>query len=148
MTLNYFCLLNRFDLELENWGVNIELKEIPILRNFVGWTEAWEKEKWKVDGAVNKALFANKYKDMRFVLPDTRHMYYIQEEDVVYRRRYGWVIFAQCDVPGVEEDAVTIFHAVTLIKKTDQAAGIQVLHPEPGSQRDKVWDFNDPDRND
>ncbi len=56
---------------------------------------------------------------MRFVLPDTGHMYYIQEEHVVYRKRYGWVIYAQCNVPGVEEDEVTIFLAVTLIQKTD-----------------------------
>ncbi len=113
MTLNYFCLLCRFDLELENWDVDVnELKEITISRNFVGWTEDWEKEKWKVDVAVNKVLFANKYKDMHFILPDTGHMYYIREEDVVYRRRYGWVIYAQCNVPGVEEDEVTVFLAV------------------------------------
>ncbi len=69
MTLKCFHFLCRFDLELENWGVDVnEHKEIPISRNFVGWTEDWEKEKWKVDGAVNKVLFANKYKDMRFVL--------------------------------------------------------------------------------
>ncbi len=42
-------------------------------------------------------------------------------------------------IPTKEEDDVTIF-AVTLIQKTDHAAGIQVFHPEPGSQRDKVWD--------
>ncbi len=29
------------------------------------------------DGAVNKVLFANKYKDIHFVLPDPGHMYYI-----------------------------------------------------------------------
>ncbi len=75
MRLNYLCFLDRFDLGLENCDVDVnELKEIPISRNFVGWTEDWEKEKWKVDGAVNKVLFANIYKDMRFVLPDTRHM--------------------------------------------------------------------------
>ncbi len=28
---------------------------------------------------------------------------------MVYRSRYGWVIYAQCDVPGVEEDKVPIF---------------------------------------
>ncbi len=44
-------------------------------------------------------------------------MYYIREEDIVFRRHYGWVIYAQGDVPGVEEDKVTIFLAVTLIKK-------------------------------
>ncbi len=97
-----------------------------------------------MDGAVNKVLFVNKYKDMHFVLPDTGHMYYIREEDVVYRRIYSWVI----NVPGVEEDEVTIFLAVTLIQKTDQAARIQVFHPEPGSQRDKVWDPDDPDGED
>ncbi len=63
----------------------------------------------------------------------------------MFRRRYGLVIYAQCNVHLVEEDEVTIFLAVTLIQKTDQAAGIQVLHPEPGCQRDKVWDPNDPD---
>ncbi len=85
MTLNCFHFLYSVDLELENWGVDInKLKEIAISRNFVGWIEDWEKEKWKVDGPVNKVLFANKYKDMHFVLPDTGHMYYIQEEDVVY----------------------------------------------------------------
>ncbi len=52
---------------------------------------------------------------MHFVLPDTGHMYSIWEEDVVYRRRYGWIIYAQWDVPGVTEDEVTTFLAVTLI---------------------------------
>ncbi len=37
------------------------------------------------------------------------------------------------------------FLAGTLIQKTDQAAGIQVLRPEPGSQRHKVRDPDDPD---
>ncbi len=46
---------------------------------------------------------------------------------------------------GVEEDEVTIFLVVTLIQKTDQATDIHVLHPGPGSQKDKVWDPNDPD---
>ncbi len=139
MTLNYFCLLCRFDLEIENWGGDVnELEEIPISRNFVGWTEDWEKVKWKVDGFVNKVLFINKYENMCFVLRDSGHMYYIQKEAVVYERRYGWSIYTQCNVPGVKEDEVTIFLADTLIQKTDQAAGIQVLHPELGSQRDKV----------
>ncbi len=56
---------------------------MAISQNFVGWDEDWEKEKLKVDGAVNKFLFASKYKYMCFfVLPITSHMYYIQDEDV------------------------------------------------------------------
>ncbi len=78
-------------------------------------------------------------------MPDTGHMYYIQKDNAVYRIRYSWIIYVQCDVPGVEEDEVTIFLAVTLIQKTKHATGIQFLHPEPGNQRDKLWDPDDPD---
>ncbi len=69
------------------------LKEPFIQQFFVGWTEDWEKDKWKTDGAVNKVLFANKYKDLRFVLPDAGHMYYMCEEDIVFQRCYGLVIY-------------------------------------------------------
>ncbi len=54
---------------------------------------------------------------MHFVLPDTGHMFYLQEEDVVYRKRYCGVIYDPCDVCGVEEDDFTIFLADTLIQK-------------------------------
>ncbi len=41
-----FSFPERFDLELENWGVGVnECKEIALLKNFVDWTEDWEKEK-------------------------------------------------------------------------------------------------------
>ncbi len=63
----------------------------------------------------------------------------------MYRRRYDWVIFLQCDIPRVQEDEVTIFLANNLIEKTDKVARIQVLHPESGSQRDKLWDPDDSD---
>ncbi len=93
------------------------LKEPAISRTFVEWTEDWEKDKWKTDGAVNKVLFSNKYKGLHFNLSDTGHMYYIHQEDIVFQRCYGWNVYAQCDVPGVEEDEVTIFLAMTLIQK-------------------------------
>ncbi len=70
-------------MELENWGVDVnELKEIETSRYFVGLTEDWERVKMKVHRAVNKPLFANKYKYMCSILPDTGHMYYIRAEDV------------------------------------------------------------------
>ncbi len=71
----------------------------------------------KTDGAVKRVLFSNKYKDLCFVSPDTGHMYNVLEEDIVFMRCYGWVIYAQCDVLGNEEDEVTIFLAITLIQK-------------------------------
>ncbi len=85
------------------------LKEPAILHTFDGWTEDWENDKWESDVAVNKILFSNKYKDLHFVWTDTGHLCYIQSEDIVFRSSYGWIFYAQCDVPGVEKDEVTIF---------------------------------------
>ncbi len=67
-------------------------------------------------------------------------MYYIHEEDIVFCRCYGWVIYAWCDVSGIEENEVTIFLAVTLIQKTPQVNGVKVMHPKQGSDCDRVWD--------
>lgn len=105
-------------IELENWGVDVDaLKEPDVSQTVVQWTKDWERKKWKwkTDGAVKKVLFSNKYKDLCFVLPNTGHRYYICEEDIVYRRCLVWVIYAQCDVPGVEEDEVTIFDFFLLV---------------------------------
>ncbi len=116
------------------------INEPAISLTFVGWTEDWEKNKWKTDGTVNKVLFSNKYEYLHFVWPDTYHVYYICEEDIVFLRHYGWTIYAQCDVPGVKVDEVTIFLAVTLIHKTPEAVCIKVKHPEQGSDHDRWWD--------
>ncbi len=70
-------------------------------------------------------------------------MYYICEEDIVFQRCYGWVIYVQCDVPGVEENEMTIFLVVTLIQKTPQVDGVKLIHPEVGSDCDRVWDPNE-----
>ncbi len=43
-------------------------------------------------------------------------------------------------MPGVEEDEVTIFLAVTLIQKTSQVDDVKVMHPVEGSDQDRVWD--------
>ncbi len=114
------------------------MKEPAIVHVFVGWIEDWEKEKCQKDGAVNKVLFTNKNKNLHFVLPDTGHMYFTCEEEIVFRRHYGWIIYKQCDVPGVEEDEVTVFLAVTLINKTPQPDRVKVLRPKPGSHNDRV----------
>ncbi len=132
--------LYRFDLELEKWGVDVNaFKEPGISHNFVGWTEEWEKVKLKTDSAVNKVFFSIKYKDLHFVLPDTGLMYYICEEDIVFRRRSGWVVYAQCDVSGVEEDEVTILSLLLWYKKNPQVDGVKVMHREEGSNCDRVW---------
>ncbi len=66
-------------------------------------------------------------------MPNTGHMYYIHEEDIVFRR-------CQCDVLGIKEDEVTIFLAATLLLKSPQGDGVKVMHPEEGSDCNRVWD--------
>ncbi len=45
------------------------------MRQLIGWTEDWEKEKYKDSGAVASKMFINKYKDTTFYLPDTGDTY-------------------------------------------------------------------------
>ncbi len=49
-------------------------------------------------------------------------------------------LYAECDVPGVEEEEVTIFLVLNLIQKTTQVDGVKVNHPEEGSDCDRVLD--------
>ncbi len=63
----FFVFQFSFDLQLEKWGVDVEvLKEPAITWRFIGWTEDWEKEKFKDSGAVARTMFINKYNDTVF----------------------------------------------------------------------------------
>ena len=143
---------SRFDLQLEEWGVDVVfLKESAVTRNFVGWTEERGKEKHKKNDAVVRALFVNKYNNRSYRLPaqsddDVDHTYFIREEDIVWCRGKdgGWTIFGQCQDPDIEEDKITPFLAVTLIRDTVQAEGIRVKKPDTDSPD---WDVYDPDLN-
>ncbi len=102
--------------------------------------------KWKSDVTINTVLFAIKHKDLRIHLHDIVHMCYIREEDTIFWRQYGWVIYLQCDISNVTEDELTIFLS-TLIHKTRQADSIPALHPKPWSKEKEVWDMNETDHN-
>ncbi len=75
-------LFSRFDLQLEDWGIDIaQLKEPAIIWRIKGWTEEWEKERHKMNDAVSKAMFVNKYKDTVFDLPDAdNNTFYVRED--------------------------------------------------------------------
>ncbi len=115
------------------------LNELAISSTFVGWTEDWEKDKWKTDGAVNKSYFLISIKIYTlFCIILVICITYMKR--ILCSKGAGWVIYAQCDVPGVEEDEVTIFLAITLIQKAIQVDGVKVMHPEEGSDCNKVLD--------
>ncbi len=99
-------------MQLEKWGVEVEiLKEPLITQRFIGWTEDWEKEKYKDSGAVARAMFVNKYIDTTFYLPDTEETYHVDDDGIQFLRgcSRGWTIYGNCNKPGVEEESLTPF---------------------------------------
>ncbi len=52
--MKFYFISIRFELELEKWGVGDNaFKETTTTQSCAGWTEDWEKEIHKVDGALN-----------------------------------------------------------------------------------------------
>ena len=130
-------------MQLENWGIDTtQLKEPAITRRIKGWTEEWEKERHKKNDAVSKAMFVNKYKDTVFDLPDAdNNTFYVGENEIVWERGRdgGWTIYGVCDVEGVEDEKLTPFLAILLIRQKQQKEGIVIEMPAPSSNEEKVW---------
>ncbi len=118
------------------------LKEPAITWQFIGWTEDWEKEKFKDSGAVARAMFINKYKDTMFYLPDTGETFHVDNGGIQFLigQSRGWTIYGNSDKPGVEEESLTLLIAVQLIQDTPQAVGIKVEQPMPGSEDKQSYD--------
>ncbi len=148
LILYYF---SRYDLQLEDWGIDTaQLKKPAIIQRIEGWTEEWEKERHKKNDAVSKTMFVNKYKDKVFDLPDAdNNTSYVGEIEIawVWGRDGGWIIFGVCDVDGVDDEKITPFLAIPLIRLKQQKEGVVVEMPEPGSKEEKVWGSNDYDNN-
>lgn len=74
-------------MKSKNWGVDVvELKKTEMLKicivDWILWereVENWQCSQWSAAAIRNK--------EMHFILPHTGNMYYIQEEDVEFRRR-------------------------------------------------------------
>ncbi len=111
--------LFRFDLQLEDWGIDTaQLKEPAITRRIKGWTEEWEIERHKKNDAVLKAMIVNKYSDTVFDLPDSdNNTFYVGENEITKKggRDGGWTIYGVCDVDGVEDEKLNPFLAILLI---------------------------------
>ncbi len=53
-----FIHIFRFDLELDKFGIDVQVLQDPIIfREFVGWTEDWEKKLKKKNCPVVEAHF-------------------------------------------------------------------------------------------
>ncbi len=68
----------RFDIELDKFEVDVlVLKDQVVLREFVGWSEDWEKELKKKDCPVVELHFVTKYKNLLFFFEENNRVYTI-----------------------------------------------------------------------
>ncbi len=94
--------------------------ESAITQRIKGWTEDWGKKRHKKNDAVSKAMFVNKYKDTVFDLPDAdNNSFYVSEDDIGWVRGQdgGWTIYGVCDVEDVNDEKLTPFLAISLVRK-------------------------------
>ena len=78
---SHLTLFFKFDLQLENWGVDLELlKAKEVKRVFRAWVEDWEKECMKDKDAVAEIWLLEKCKGLAFFDPEERITYTIVEK--------------------------------------------------------------------
>ncbi len=87
-------------------------------------------------------MFDNKYKDTVFDLPNADNItFYVGENEIARERGQdgGWTTYGVCNVEGEEDEKLTPFLAILLIRKKQQKEGIVIEMPERGSNEEKVW---------
>ena len=126
------CLQHSFDLELEQFGVDVEqLKQPATKRVFRAWFEDWEVENVKKNNAVTKQLFLEKHENLVFLDPDTNLTFVVAPENLEWRcgKNGGWHLICE-EVGGKELEPFDIEVANELIGETQQADGIEILRPQ------------------
>ncbi len=131
--ISYF---NRFDFELDKFGIDIQvLKDPVILREFVGWTEEWEKELKKKNCPVVEARFLTKYKNLAFLFEDNDKVNTLFEGNMEFHqgKTGSWMLIGKCSEEGIEDEGFSPFLVVTMIRKYPQVEGMKVIKPPVGS---------------
>ena len=120
-----------------------QLKQPATKRVFRAWFEDWEVENVKKNDAVAEALFIEKHKNLVFWDPDTEKTFVVAPENLEWRRgkNGGWHLICE-EVGGNELEPFDIEVANELIGETQQADGIEILHPE-GSAQEGECGYND-----
>ncbi len=55
----------------------------------------------------------------------------------ISRKNRGWKIFAVCDDKDVEDESLSPYLTISLIREKPQREGVIVKMPDPGSQEEK-----------
>ena len=129
LTFSIFC---SFDIQLEAFGVDtLELKKPAAIRKFKSWIEDWEEEARLNPGEVNMIRLCEKYKNLKFLDPDTGKMFQISEDQMKFFKGNnnkkidkGWSVIA---VYGEGEDDAEPWPIGDML--CNVIVRIQVLYP-------------------
>ena len=133
LTFSIFC---SFDIQLEAFGVDtLELKKPAAIRKFKSWIKDWEEEARLNPGEVNMIRLCEKYKNLKFLDPDTGKMFRISEDQMKFFKGNnkkkidkGWSVIT---VYGESEDDAEPWPIgdmlCNVIKETDQDEGVEVV---------------------
>ena len=131
-----FSIFFSFDIQLEAFEVDtLELKKPAAIRKFKYWIENWEEEACLNPGEVNKIKLREKYKNLKFLDPDTERMCRISEEQMKFLKGNkkkkidrGWSVLA---VYGDGEDDAEPWPIGDMlcgvIRETEQDEGVEVV---------------------
>ncbi len=110
------------------------------LREFVVWTEDWEKEIKKKNCPVDKAHFLTKYMNLSF-FEDNHKIYTLFDGNIeCHHGKAGvWRVIGECSEEDVEDEGFCPFLVVTLIRKYPQAEGVKVHQPLVGRLEEKQY---------
>ena len=129
----YFLKLLSFDLQLENFGVDLNQLKLPATqRIFRAWFEDWEQNNLKEQDCVIEANFLAKYKYLLFLDPDSELTFTVASENCEYHcgKKGGWHLISEPNDDDGEAEAWDIELACELIGKTKQLEGIGMMSLE------------------
>ena len=137
--------MNRFDLNLEKFGVNVEeLKKKPT-KIFRAWVEDDEKKLIRTRGAAVEAKLLTKYSGMVLYDPDTKKTCTIHSGNLEWHTRGKEATYTGWYLVGVTADddaqAWEICDAVCdIIADTPQADDVQVIRRDEGGNDEEADD--------
>jgi hypothetical protein len=138
-SLSYFC---RFDLQLENWGLDVAALKVNIkTRTFRAWIEEeWEEEAIRTNDPVAMAKLLQKYKNLRFFDDHDNMMVTVYDGNLEWRHKdrskgidkAGWYLITIGPDGGDEDGGCWEINqeVCEMIASQEQDDSIQVVRRE------------------
>lgn len=124
-----------FDADLGKFGVSVDHLKSPCedKRRFEAWMTEEDLVRWKHNDAVSEEYLLQKFKGLRFYIPDNEADYKVCDKNLEWKSRDGWVVIAEKE-GGNDSDDEPLALALVCELVADNAAmneGIEIVkNPE------------------